>query len=111
MRRILALILVAGVSLGAADGGAPKRAVVVRAAPLRGAQSPAPVRAPGLPPALAAPAMTLWIQAGQDDANCRRACNQTYYFCAADGSSDDCGSSYSQCAAACAVPTLARTAP
>ena len=110
MRRVLALILAAGVCLGAADGAAPKRAVVVRAAPLRGAQSPAPVRAASLP-ALGAPPMTLWVQAGQDDANCRRACNQTYYFCAADGSSDDCGSSYSQCAAACAVPTLARTAP
>ena len=107
MRRLLALILAAVIPATivlAAPAGA--RTVVPPAPKLRGAQSiapskPAPAKASG-----GAGPITLWTAAGTDAAACRRACAQTRYFCDANGGSDDCGSSWSQCSAACTSPSL-----
>ena len=43
--------------------------------------------------------------AGDHAAECRRTCAATRYVCLADPDRDDCGSVWSQCAAACQRPT------
>ena len=109
MRRLLALSL-AVFFLGASAGA---KTVVPPAPKLRGAQSavtaPAGARIKAPPTAAGVEPIRLWTAAGTDAAACRRACAQTRYFCDANGGSDDCGSSWSQCSAACSSPNLAAT--
>jgi hypothetical protein len=97
LRLVLLIALAPAIAL-AADTPAPSGKITVPPPPkVAAAPSPAPqpaaLRTPTPPPA-------------QDPADCRMSCAQTYYFCRAGERPDDCGGSWSQCAATCNSPNL-----
>lgn len=100
MRRaalILSLSLVFAAPVGAQSANDAPR--------LRGAQPTPPSETPA--PTSAMPAasagMTL-APPGPDAGRCRLSCAQSYYFCLASDTPDDCPGAWSQCRAACDSP-------
>jgi len=103
-RLVLLAIALPAVAL-AADQAQPAGRLVAPKPPAQTAAAPAP--APGQTPAVVTPASTsATAPAPVDPDECRLGCAKTYYLCGAGEHTDGCGSAWSQCAAACALPDL-----
>ncbi|HLI67969.1 MAG TPA: hypothetical protein VKU90_16510 [Caulobacteraceae bacterium] len=72
------------------------------AAPIRGAQLPAPAPLAALPPAIATTATA--STAETDPGQCRAACARPYYFCLAGGAPESCPEAWSRCVSGCDGP-------
>ncbi|MFI4975299.1 MAG: hypothetical protein ACHP84_12230 [Caulobacterales bacterium] len=120
MRRLLLVLLLAAPGLANAAAAPPPagRIAVVAPVKLRG-----PVRdasatitknsnpSPHAPTATAALSPAPWAAPARpitpaDGGECRMACSQTYYFCRAGETPDDCAPKWSQCVSACDSPNL-----
>ena len=105
-RLALALAVVIALPAAAAAQDAAPRAAI---APPRSAPPPQP--APAAPPAPAPPPLASLAAAPADTAQCRIGCAQTEYFCRAGDQPDACAGAWSQCVAACDLPSLAQGVP
>jgi hypothetical protein len=102
MRRLVLIALI-GLALAAPAAAAASKLAVVKSAGLRGVQSASTGAAPpaSTPPSIIQSRAASNAQAASGDAmQCRAACAQTYYFCAANGD-DDCPGRWAQCSAGC----------